>query len=200
MSLILYFGVARPRHLHRVRQDHRDTVVWLLFSPDEWTCANLRALYASKMIHPNDMLVDGVTPMYIALTRCPQAVPILLECGADPHKDRSWMDALVSLEYRGTVLTKDHADAFLLCEFPDDVDLAVCAALHLEPSRGKDILLEALADAGATVSCPAVNRAQLKRTLTRTHLVRAELVEKTWHPSRLFDWCLDIDTLKECNT
>ncbi len=31
----------------------------------------------------------------------------------------------------------------------------------------------------------------------RMNIIRKELMEKTWHPERIKDWCLDIDELKE---
>ncbi len=31
----------------------------------------------------------------------------------------------------------------------------------------------------------------------RMDIIRKELIEKTWHPKRFKDWCLDIDELKE---
>lgn len=41
-------------------------------------------------------------------------------------------------------------------------------------------------------------RSQIKTSIKqRTDLYKEELVEKTWHPSRLFPWCLDIEELED---
>ena len=38
-----------------------------------------------------------------------------------------------------------------------------------------------------------VRKLSMKRTTKRTHLIKYDLIEKSWHPDRFVNWCLDKD-------
>ncbi len=46
-------------------------------------------------------------------------------------------------------------------------------------------------------SNPSIFELDYEFFFERMHIIRKELLEKTWHPSRVIDWCLSIDEIKE---
>ncbi len=44
---------------------------------------------------------------------------------------------------------------------------------------------------------PAIFELDYEFFFNRMNIIRKELIEKTWHPNRFKEWCLDIDEVKE---